>query len=44
MSCTQLLRSELSPCVDIDTVTTCNTKETLHLAHRRAYALVHRIN
>jgi len=44
MSRTQLLWSELSPRFDIDTVTICNTKETLRLAHHRTYALVHRID
>jgi hypothetical protein len=44
MSRTQFLRGEVSPRIDIDTVTIGNTKETLRFAHYRTYALTHRID
>ena len=44
MSRDQLLWSELSPCFDIDTVTICNTKETLGIAHHSIHTLIHRID
>ncbi|EIM03170.1 hypothetical protein UUC_07401 [Rhodanobacter denitrificans] len=44
MSCTQLLRSEMAPHVDIDAMTVLDTKRTLGRAHQDAYALAHRID
>lgn len=41
---TQLLRSEMAPHIDINTMTIGNTKSTLGGAHHRADALLHRIN
>ena len=44
MSCTQLLRREMAPHIDIDAMAVLDTKRTLGRAHRRAYALAHRID